>query len=160
MCSYSLFQERVWDPQGPDACCGGVSQRLEEGQAQEDARGNHWSQRHHGWLRQGCFIAQSFQLLTSRAKKGVGAAVKDPGARDNHFGNSQNLALALEDVCAEALPIEDAMIMAGEQQVKDLRSQHDPNRAGWTELQGSIEQRNPRIERLAREAKEAKVDGC
>ncbi len=49
--------------------------------------------------------------------QGVGAAVKDPGTRDNAYNNSQNLVLALEDVCAEALPIEDAMIMVGEQQV-------------------------------------------
>lgn len=88
--------------------------------------------------------------------KGVAEAVKDAESRPRLYHNSQDLALALEDVCAEALPIEDALILAGEQQVKDLRAQHDPNRADWSELQHSIEQRNPRLERVAREAKEHK----
>lgn len=88
--------------------------------------------------------------------KGVQSAVKDPNTRGKAYNDSQDLALAVEDVCAEALPIEEAVILAGEAQIKDLRAQHDPNRAGWTELQDTIEQRGPRLERLAREAKDAK----
>ena len=88
--------------------------------------------------------------------RGVQSAIKDASARPKTYGESQELALAVEDVCSEALPIEEAIIMAGDMQIRDLRGQHDPNRAGWTELQDSIEQRGPRFERLAREAKEAK----
>lgn len=84
------------------------------------------------------------------------SAIKDADARPKTYGDSQELALAVEDVCSEALPIEEAIILAGDMQIKDLRGQHDPNRAGWTELQDSIEQRGPRFERLAREAKEIK----
>ena len=87
-------------------------------------------------------------------------AIKDADARPRTYQDSQELALAVEEVCAEALPIEDAIIMAGQMQIQDLRAQHEPHRNGWTELQDAIEKRGPKFERLAREAKEAKEEAA
>ncbi len=92
--------------------------------------------------------------------KGVQTAVKDADSRPRTYQNSQELALSVEDVCAEALPFEEAVILAGQLQIQDLRAQHEPHRVGWTELQDTIEKRGPRFERLAREAKEAKDEAA
>lgn len=103
-------------------------------------------------------LLNQFHFFAQHVVQGVQSAVKDADARGKTYADSQELALAVEDVCAEALPIEEAVIMAGEMQIRDLRAQHDPARAGWNELQSSIEQRGPRFERVAREAAEAKQE--